>query len=670
MSSETFEQVLTAAQADGSFTPAWKKFVKTKFFVPVIGADKESGGLLLRMSDLTGDGKQSILISELRERVEEQQGGSVARLYGGDVVHMLQAEASILVALSDRAFNIAKDRVEWLKKGLEASQARVAAQAAGCVAPALAPRPHPPTVAASAPAAAPASASARRSRGVLDVASLKPRNVALPKIGLEFFVPSAWRQSETAKGLRFVDDDTAAVIEASGFHRPNVGLTQWLGMRLDLVRHEMRYLQQDGESTRLDGQDWRGRVKGMATEFTGTFPGEAHESRYLVACICIDGTLASITVKACADVFEGDRELYKWLLSRVDIAETAASVYGAPAAGAADIDQDGPVPGVFGMSSAGRMGRARTLAYSFPIMLPALGVGIAALLMGPQSSVAIGVMVAMAAVVTLWFSLRLLVLRLHDVNLSGKWILGFLALVMVAGAMQKPLLISIASVVFWLASLVIYFILPGTAGENDYGPQPGPNSALVKSGAILFVLLQLAGLVLVIKAPHLHREREPLEVADASTPERDPNALTWRAPDGSMMIDFPAAPTTVELPQVVRDNLGGVRMEQYRAVLRGRTFMVQMIDYGKTPASSLGSLEGIGMSVVGRDGVQVSENRSLRFNGHEGREVRASAPGGMMRSARFVIVGPRVYMAMAVTHDDAASVKSVDLFLRSFSLLP
>ena len=120
----------------------------------------------------------------------------------------------------------------------------------------------------------------------------------------------------------------------------------------------------------------------------------------------------------------------------------------------------------------------------------------------------------------------------------------------------------------------------------------------------------------------------------------------------------------------MRENLGGVRMHQYWANVQGRAYLVQVVDYGTISAASLGTLEGMAMAVGGRDGEQVSEDRSLRFNGYEGREVRASVKGGGMRSARFVIAGSRVYMAMATTRDDPAALRQVDAFLGSFALGP
>ncbi len=316
MSSETFEQVLAAAQVDGSFTAAWKKFVKTKFYVPITGAsDGNARDFTLHLSASPDGAHRTLLISEVRSRVEQEHRGSLAALSGAEVVKLLHAEAGILVALSDRAFAIARDRVSWLKKGLEAAQAK--APAAPAVPEAVAPLATPTPTPAAVPVA-------RRAPGPLDVAALEPRLVTLPRLGLEFYVPGAWTETRTSTGLRYLDEASGTQLEATGFHRDDLSLAQFVAMRLDLMRQQMRYLKQDGETYPIDGDMWRDRVKGKATEFVGTFPGDAHPSRYLLACVRIDGTLVSITIRASVDAFEDHRAVYKWLLSRVDIGAAAA----------------------------------------------------------------------------------------------------------------------------------------------------------------------------------------------------------------------------------------------------------------------------------------------------------------------------------------------------------
>ena len=324
MTSETFEQVLAAAQADGSYTPAWKKFIKTKFYVPVHrSVDDNPRNFTLRLSQAAGGAAPILTISEIRARVEAQyldDIGALASLSGADVVKMLQAEAGILVALSESAFGIARERVEWLKKGLEAGQARAAAKGQPAP-PVVQPAAKPVVQLAAVPIAAPLL---RRAPGPLNVAALAPRNVTIAKLGLEFFVPGSWAESRISAGMRYHDPVSGTVVEATGFHRANVSLAQFVAMRLELVRQEMRYLRQDGESTPIDGAAWRDRIKGVATEFTGTVPGDDGASRFLLACIRIDGTQVAVTIRARAQAFEDNRDVYQWMLGRVDISEAAA----------------------------------------------------------------------------------------------------------------------------------------------------------------------------------------------------------------------------------------------------------------------------------------------------------------------------------------------------------
>jgi uncharacterized membrane protein YhaH (DUF805 family) len=685
MASETFEQVLTAAQADGSFTPAWKKFVNTKFFVPVVrppGGDAKN--FKLRMSDIMGDGQQSILISEVRERVEEQHGSSLASLSGADVVRMIHAEASILVALSDRAFNIAKDRVDWLKKGIEASQARAAEKArqsmaaASALAPAAASATAPAAAAfAATPAAVTlekkAPAPPRRHSGPLDVAALKPRNVTIARIGLDFFVPEAWRETSLPTGFRYHDESSGSIIEATGFHRPNVSLAQWLGMRLGLVEHEMRFLKQDGATYDIEGEGWRDRVKGNATEFTGTFPGEDAESRYLVACIRVDGTLVSVSIRAPSDVFEENRALYKWFLSRIDINEAAAEVYRAPvsSSGPADSTDFGDVPGVLGFSLSGRIGRLRAMAYTFPVMLPIVLLAIGTAIAAPQNYFFIGTIMGIGLLFTLYFSLRLMVLRMHDVNLSGKWLLGFIVAIALGAATRNVFFVAVATVIFYLACMVVYLFVPGTDGDNNYGEPPPPNTLWVKIGAGAFIFLQLLGLLGGGKVNESYKgnlqrqaaQAEPVQIKDVFEP------VAFTTTDGRMSVDFPAAPKEIEIPAIVRQNLGaGGSLRQYRAIAGGRVYMVTDTDYGKAPDDVHKAMQRLQESIVGSDGELAEEQVDMSFGGHPGREVKVRMANGATRSVRFAVVGSKVYMAMVTARGDTLSQLAANQFLESFAI--
>ncbi|WP_426105022.1 DUF805 domain-containing protein [Massilia sp. TSP1-1-2] len=692
MSSETFEQVLAAAQAAGSTTQAWKKFVNTRFFVAIVrSADGNPKNFTLQLADADADGNIAVRISEQRERLVVGGGNTLVTLSGAEVVRRLQAEAGILVALSEGVFAIARDRVDWLRKGIEAARARAAEKAQPAAAsfpsleqgslpaPASAPDSAPapaPTLAPLAPAAAtltlakaaPQSSPVTRNQvGVLDVAALKPRNVTMPKIGLEFFVPASWQESATATGLRFTGTEHACTVEASGFHRPNLSMAQWLEMRLALVRQEMRYLTQDGESYPFEGELWRGRVTGMATEFTGTFPGDACESRYLVACIWTDGVLASITVRAPAGAFEEQRALWKWLLGRVDMNASAASVYSPPASlgGIGGDWEEAETPPMFGFSLAGRMGRMRVLAYSFPVMLSLAVVGIIAAVLVPASK-ALGLTLLVAGVpACIWFSVRLMVLRMHDVNLSGKWLAGAFALMLLGGVLQNWIMLGVLFVVFWIASMVIYCFIPGTDGENDYGEQPGPNSTLVNVGATLFILLQFGQIGAASSGKYNNRLPFPVPRGSAAAAKA---SVPFSPPGNPFTVALPGVPVKVALPAAMVQQLGEVELHQYQLAAGGNVYTVQSIDYhDRMPDNRFDVMDAMQRSVMAKDGTLMEATPTL-LKGATGRQVKIGTPGGGLRAARFAVVGTHFYMVSIEVPDAAKGAAATDAFLASFKL--
>ncbi len=694
MASETFEQVLTAAQAAGSLSPAWKKFVNTKFYVAIDRSpDNDHKNFTLHWRE--HDGQPAVTISEEPTRIDAQPGNALVALSGAEVVRRLRAGDGILVALSDRAFSIARDRVEWLRNGIQAAQARAAEkarQAAGAFpvidavsspvpapapvptspAPAPVPAPTPPApVALAKVASAPVSLSPvqRNQVGVLDVAALKPRNITLPKIGLDFFVPSDWTETKTNTGLRFSDPDRAGTVEASGFHRPNLSSAQWLEMRLALVAHEMRYLTQDGASYPFEGESWRGRIKGMATEFTGTFPGDDVESRYLVACIWTDGVVASIAIRAPADLFERNRQLYKWLLGRVDMHAVQTTVYSPPGASlAADEWEEGETPSVFAFSLRGRLGRVRAMAYNF-LMMPLAGLlGVLAAVLLPANRFVGAVVLIIAGAMLAWFGVRLMVLRMHDLNLSGKWLLAVFGLFMLAGAIQNVILLGVVAVIFAFGWLVFGCFAPGTAGENNYGPPPGPNSSLVKIGAALLILFQVGQIGAIGSGKYAGYGKTlpfPNARSGGAASKLD---MPFTPKDVSFTVMLPGTPEEIKLDAGMREQLGDVELLQYQLRADNNVYMLQSINYGQSmPDDRFDALDSMQESVIGKNGVLISSTPVL-MKGTTGREVKVKLPGGGIRAARFAVIGTRFCMASITAPDADKAAPAVDAFLKSFKL--
>jgi len=167
-------------------------------------------------------------------------------------------------------------------------------------------------------------------------------------------------------------------------------------------------------------------------------------------------------------------------------------------------------PPMFGLSLNGRIGRLRFLVYGWlGIALVAVAAVLLLMVTGysfykTSASGSPGVLWLIAALVlgliVLWMSIRVSVLRLHDVNLSGWFMLLWALPAFIAGLFRSPGLMTVAVIVSWLASLALV-VWPGTDGENDYGDPPDKNTLLIQLGALLVVVLGVIGVLSYVRHP-------------------------------------------------------------------------------------------------------------------------------------------------------------------------
>ena len=144
-------------------------------------------------------------------------------------------------------------------------------------------------------------------------------------------------------------------------------------------------------------------------------------------------------------------------------------------------------------STKGRIGRVRFLAYYFGVLaIIYLVVGILAAIFIPVIAQA-SPDSAMAVIMPIYFLLLIVILtyvftvvirRCRDFNVSG-----WLSLVM---------LVPFVNFIF----LLLLMIIPGTDGENNYGPKPPPNSTGVIIAAFSpLVLIVIMGILAAIAIP-------------------------------------------------------------------------------------------------------------------------------------------------------------------------
>ena len=152
---------------------------------------------------------------------------------------------------------------------------------------------------------------------------------------------------------------------------------------------------------------------------------------------------------------------------------TNVNPYQAPAAAVADAGE--AVQPVKVLSTAGRIGRARYIAYGtgFYILF-----GVLAALTGFLGAVG-GVLMIVMWIALMVVAFMLTIQRCHDFNVTG-----WLSLLMLVP----------------LANLIFLFI-PGTDGPNRFGAPTPPNSVGVLIVAWLFPVVALIGIIAAVSLP-------------------------------------------------------------------------------------------------------------------------------------------------------------------------
>jgi uncharacterized membrane protein YhaH (DUF805 family) len=154
-------------------------------------------------------------------------------------------------------------------------------------------------------------------------------------------------------------------------------------------------------------------------------------------------------------------------------------------------------PGAIGFSLNGRIGRLRYLAFSWPATGLGCLLAVLAALANPMQKPGGLVLLILVGGMWLWIPLRLMALRLHDLNRSAKWLPALMFLPGVLFVAGSPGMGMICASLFWLMTLLL-FVLPGSAGHNDYGPPPGPNTPLITVGASFLLFFMFVGVVIDI----------------------------------------------------------------------------------------------------------------------------------------------------------------------------
>lgn len=115
-----------AAHAAKAMKPAWSAFLKTRFVAPILRSpDDNPRNYLLYLAPGGEAGQPTLIISEVRDRLDLSQGDGIVTMTGADILRRLNDQGGIHVLVQDGMFSVSQRRVAWLRSGLEVATKRV-----------------------------------------------------------------------------------------------------------------------------------------------------------------------------------------------------------------------------------------------------------------------------------------------------------------------------------------------------------------------------------------------------------------------------------------------------------------------------------------------------------------------------------------------------------------
>ncbi len=147
-----------------------------------------------------------------------------------------------------------------------------------------------------------------------------------------------------------------------------------------------------------------------------------------------------------------------------------------------------------------------------------------------------------------------------------------------------------------------------------------------------------------------------------------PPGIVFTPADKSFTVSVPGMPEELELTPEQVEQMGELRMHQYKLVTDHHIYTMQATDYGARVPESIGAaMDGMQASIVGKDGTLVKVT-PIALRGGSGREVRVQLANGAVRAARFAFVGSKFSMVAVVAANGKQSAPEIDAFLHSFQL--
>ncbi len=477
------ELAIAEAQHSGNFKNFWQQFLQTRFEVALQRSRNTHADPLDFLVQATPQKTfPSLQIAEdILTLDQHHQGVNCESLTGAELIKLVPEQLGIAVLLKNRMMSVSPERVSALRKSQLTQQTSTTKAEK---APISLAKPEP------APAAPLSLVTEPRPAVILssEISTLKPRQVEVAELGLEMFIPGAWQENKLSRRMKISDTEHGTIIDVRG--RPNDGLSlaQWREMRLAELHQDFPGLQSHGEITAINRGEWSGLIQASTQEFQGMVGEDRVDSKLLLCCYRLEDMLVSILVRARTPVFDAQQAIYKWMVNQV----TILPPLNLPEAELAEHEQTAKFS-LISFSAKGRIGRIQFIIHSFFSWLLPLGISLLAYMLLHNSPTLLAIIVTITFTICSVFPI---VRRLHDMNLSGKWLLlpPLLFALAAVGSLGKAVISPILIIVS-LAMLVGFlglFLVPGNKEENNYGHSPGQPGA---GSVILAVLIIIASIV-------------------------------------------------------------------------------------------------------------------------------------------------------------------------------
>ncbi|WMW79396.1 DUF805 domain-containing protein [Undibacterium cyanobacteriorum] len=711
LGSPDFEDVVEEAQASNNFKPLWSRLVKNRFFVAIQRvnvAGKTDFRLVLPEQEM----EASLEISEYKDKLTCPAGAELAFLTGAQIVRRMPDGKALRLILAGRNLDVAVPRVEWLKKSLEASrQALLKKQEEAMPKPSSVPIGKtgdtlPPINAISMPlpdheqeqgrgwdfrvstlradtnvpgahapilTATPAftyqSLELEPTKPVVkenpnnpsfDASKLKTRQVTHIGLGIELAVPAAWQDLRNEKAIKFVDNERGLILEVNGRRRDDMSFATWIDHRVPMITKEQPFLTQVSEISEASGRLWGEKISGKVLEFKGQFPLDDEYSVYRFYCIQTPKNFISIGIKVKQGQYEQLFPLLNWVVGGLELYETMAQPDSEEtnpySASAVSNQRDfGEAPSPFSLSFQGRLGRLRFVAYSAFAIIPLILGGIAAALTGMNSLV-------IAASVVLFFLLilRPLVLRLHDLGFSGKWLVLLIVLPVLLSFSGRANSRELAQIASSILSLLLVLI-PGNSDDNDYGSPCPPNSIAVSVIAWIVLALNVAGNVGLYKY-----ERDLMKSATPSIGSSE-SGYGFSPPDQSYTVNFPRKPVEDKTVSAGPKTPGFGAAHMYQASSKKYQFVVQDIIVEAPMPDRTAALDRFSSLVADSMGTVLSSEK-VAMGGYSARALTVKTRIGTYEHLRFLFVGKRLYVLGVQAPTNGEALADAQDFFDSFQI--